>query len=482
MARSQNGWTVFDSPPNATTPYITGRVRPGDVDVIFTYLGKRFNDEVEIIRPDWSWGWAKRPIRGSTSTISNHASATANDYNAPAHPLGKRGTFSDKQVDRIEDILRDLEGVVRWGGHYQSRADEMHFEIIGNAADAKRVADKIRKGTLGRPAVPAWKWDPTVKSDLPLVQREFQKGAGHVTSEALRRYHGVAAVQNALNVKAGANLKVDGFAGPATVKAMGDYERKRKVGTGYSTTPDADSLGPDGLQILYRFVNVPVAPTKPPAKVKARIAIHNTYVKRAPAEVNRTYSALLAKTRPHVVLLQETAQMYGKWSIPGYRPVQFAPVRLNKDHVVETSSSTVLVRNDVTVSYKDLLDLVETWKGPKVGAMHDPRRPLALTVEIEGKALPLLDVHGPFGGDAVAEFNAEIAEWIRARKGPAFVGGDFNQAFDKVMDRVAAPAGAVVDGKAPDMVVFKGLKKTGSANLDRQGSDTHDFKIFDLEI
>lgn len=329
------------------------------------------------------------------------------------------------------------------------------------------------------PGKTTWEWNPKVISDLPLVQHEFQKGAGH-RDGALKRYHGVAAIQNALNVKAGSNLAVDGWAGPTTVAAMGAFERKRDVGTGYATTPDAESLGPDGLQILYRF-KVTEAP-KPPAKVKVRIAIHNVYVKRAVSEVNRTYAALLAMHRPHAVLLQETAQMYGKWQIPGYRVIQFAPKRLNADHVIEISSSTVLVRDDVAVQFKGLLTLTETWKGPKVGAMHDPRAPITFTIEVDGKDLRLLDVHGPFGRDAVAEFNAEIVDWIKASPYPAIAGGDFNEEFAQVMDRVAGPAGALVDGKAPDMVVSKGPRKVGSANLDRQGSDTHDFKIFDYEI
>jgi len=481
MARSQNGWIVFDSPPPATMPHITGRIRPGDVDVIFTYLSDRFDSEVEKIRKDWSWGWAKRNVRGSTSTISNHASATAIDLNAPAHVLGKRNTFSNEQERRIRAILRDLEGVVRWGGDYQNRADEMHFEIVSNAATAKRVADKIRKGTLARPAGDTWKWDPTVKSDLPLVQREFQKGAGVITGEPLKRYHGVAAIQNALNVKGGANLKVDGFAGSATGKAMAAYESRHKVGTGRGTTPDAESLGPEGLQILHRFVNVPPV-EEPPAKVRVRIGIHNVYVKRVPAEVNKTYSALLAKTRPHAVLLQETAQMYGKWNIPGYRVIQFAPVRKNDGHVIETSSNTVLVRNDVAVLFKGLLDLEETWKGPKVGAMHDPRAPITVTIEVDGRELRLLDVHGPFQRDPVAEFNAEIVDWVKSSPYPTLAGGDYNQEFAQVMDRVAEPSGSVVDGKAPDMIVFKRVKKIASENHGKQGSDTHFYKEFDVEI
>lgn len=248
MIASQNGWPVFDTAPDATTPWITGRVRPGDVDVIFTWLGEQFHERVEHIRKDWSWGWAKRSVRGSTA-ISNHASATANDFNAPAHVLGKRGTFTPKQVDAIHAILRELEGVVRWGGDYVNRADEMHFEIIKGAAEVKRVADKIRNGTIGR-AVP-WKWNPEVVSDLAKIQEQFQISAG-VREGKIQRYHGIAAIQNALNVKAGANLPVDGYVGPKTLAAWKAYEQQHG-GTGRLTTPDPKSLGPEGLQIMYRF-------------------------------------------------------------------------------------------------------------------------------------------------------------------------------------------------------------------------------------
>lgn len=248
MIASQNGWPVFDTAPDATTPYITGRVRPGDVDVIFTWLGEQFHERVEHIRKDWSWGWAKRTVRNSTA-ISNHASATANDFNAPAHVLGKRGTFSKKQVAEIHKILGELEGVVRWGGDYEKRADEMHFEIIKNAAAVKAVADKIRRGTLGRAV--AWKWNPDVVSDLAKIQIQFQIAAG-VREGKVQRYHGIAAIQNALNVKAGAKLAVDGYVGPATLDAWKAYERKAG-GTGRLTTPDPKSLGPEGLQIMYRF-------------------------------------------------------------------------------------------------------------------------------------------------------------------------------------------------------------------------------------
>ena len=74
-----------------------------------------------------SWGYAFRPIRGQTETLSNHSSGTAVDLNAEAHPLGKRDTFTNEQ----EIIIRQIAAKYgcKWGGDYKNRADEMHFEI-----------------------------------------------------------------------------------------------------------------------------------------------------------------------------------------------------------------------------------------------------------------------------------------------------------------------------------------------------------------
>jgi hypothetical protein len=93
-----------------------------------------YNENVEpidrgSIRDDWSY--AERDIRGS-DTVSNHASGTAIDLNALTHPMGVRGTFSHKwKVARIHYVLRfRYHGCIRWGGDYEGRPDEMHFEIV----------------------------------------------------------------------------------------------------------------------------------------------------------------------------------------------------------------------------------------------------------------------------------------------------------------------------------------------------------------
>lgn len=99
-----------------------------------------------------------------------------------------------------------------------------------------------------------WAWNPEVVSDLPLIQEQFHIAQGAVKAER-KRYHGVAAIQNALNVKwlkpRGEQLLVrDGWVGPATLRAWRAFESAHK-GTGWKGTPDMVSLRE--LQIAYRF-------------------------------------------------------------------------------------------------------------------------------------------------------------------------------------------------------------------------------------
>lgn len=159
MPTSQNGWPVV--PHDAVTDRAVHGVEfpngwlKGDVDVIFTHLIGRLHREVEPIHAGWCWGWHVKNIEGSTS-ISNHASGTAIDYNAPAHPMGKRNTYSAADRAKIRAILADLDGVVRWGGDYVNRPDDMHFEINKGAAAVHAAANKIR-------------------GELPMNQADFNK-------------------------------------------------------------------------------------------------------------------------------------------------------------------------------------------------------------------------------------------------------------------------------------------------------------------
>lgn len=240
MATSQNGWGVLTTPPPAEIPeFITGRVRPEDVDTIFTYLCHRFNDGVEEIRKEWSWGWNFRPIRGATSGFSNHASATAIDLNAPAHPLGVNGTFTQRQIEKVHEILADLKGVVRWGQDYSGRKDGMHFEIDANAQRVSTIAQKIRNGNM--PDQRAWRPNTARAVHFGRVQEQFLIAAGVQEGEIVRR-NGVALIQNALNeVFPNLHLEVDGFVGRDTLNAWGRWE-DRVGGRGRPRIPDRKTV------------------------------------------------------------------------------------------------------------------------------------------------------------------------------------------------------------------------------------------------
>jgi uncharacterized protein YukE len=148
---SQNGWPV--NPPRGarTIPGTNVRVNVADGpagDVLMHVLGQ-VSSRVEDISLDSQagerddWGYAERNVRGS-GDISNHASATAVDMNATRHVLGAQGTFTTEQSTEIRRILGEVDNVVRWGGDYTGRRDEMHFEIIGTQEQVRAVADRLR--------------------------------------------------------------------------------------------------------------------------------------------------------------------------------------------------------------------------------------------------------------------------------------------------------------------------------------------------
>lgn len=246
MALTRLGWDVLEPGSNRlkSLPWITGKVRSGDAYTILNELGRRFNNEVEKIRKDWSWGYAKRPVRGA-SVASEHSAGTAVDFNAPAHGLGLSGTFSGAQVKAIRRILADLDGAVRWGGDYAGRKDEMHFELKGGVAKLAKVADKINGGTItpvaSKPSKPK-----QAKSDRPTDYKDLEVDGkfGSATAEAVQILmsqiglyereidkkageHTWAAVQEWLNGLGYYHRAVDGYFGYHSVVALQQFLAKK---------------------------------------------------------------------------------------------------------------------------------------------------------------------------------------------------------------------------------------------------------------
>lgn len=142
---TQNGWEAIEDgadPRLVPLPWVTGRVLDGDVRTVLSYFAARFDAEVEPIDAASSWGWAYRPVVGQDDVLSNHASGTAIDLNAPLHPIGATGTFSGEQTDCLRALLDELAPVLVWGGDFD-RPDEMHFEVVGTPEQVTAVAGRI---------------------------------------------------------------------------------------------------------------------------------------------------------------------------------------------------------------------------------------------------------------------------------------------------------------------------------------------------
>lgn len=188
--------------------------------------------------PDWAHGGAVRALDIDV------------DDNDPTRDLRLQVIDATKGDRRVWYVISN--GII-WSRTYGWRArkylganQHTHHVHVSVVEDPKQWQD-----TAPWLKPEGWRWNPEVVSDLAKIQEQFQIAAG-VRHGAKQRYHGVAAIQNALNVKAGADLLVDGWVGADTVKAWAAYERQHG-GTGRATTPDPVSLGPEGLQILYRF-------------------------------------------------------------------------------------------------------------------------------------------------------------------------------------------------------------------------------------
>lgn len=148
--RSQNGWTAnrrdlcrWFRIPGTNVSLLLRSDYAGPLLAAFSEL---FHLRVEPIKDPGCWSYAERPVRGSTTTLSNHASGTAVDLNAPRHPLGRRGTFSAAQTVELRRLLRLTGGALRWGGDYRTRADEMHFELnTTDIALVLRATEALRR-------------------------------------------------------------------------------------------------------------------------------------------------------------------------------------------------------------------------------------------------------------------------------------------------------------------------------------------------
>jgi hypothetical protein len=149
---SYNGWTASKEPAHIkiksyAIPGTSLKIRCAEaVAPLIVGFCKEFNELIEPLDGGQldDWGYCFRMVRGTTTKLSNHSSGTAIDLNATKHPLGKVGTFPAEKVPMIRALARKY-GLF-WGGDYQNRKDEMHFEIN---LSPKKVLELIKALGLG---------------------------------------------------------------------------------------------------------------------------------------------------------------------------------------------------------------------------------------------------------------------------------------------------------------------------------------------
>ena len=141
---SYNGWPA-NSDKNAIgiVPFgdlvglpFPGGIKSGDVATVMAYVASQFHYRVEAVIEGWDWGYTYKANANNPNQLSCHASGTAIDVNAPMHPNGSSGTFSNAQEGEIYAILDEVQGAVDWLHGY----DEMHFEICVSASTLAKIA------------------------------------------------------------------------------------------------------------------------------------------------------------------------------------------------------------------------------------------------------------------------------------------------------------------------------------------------------
>ena len=95
------------------------------------------------LKDGWCWGYANRPIKtptgGFTDTPSNHSWGLAIDINAPENPFGGTTHAIPEEMGAFWETFG-----FRWGGHYDTTQDWMHFEFMGTPEDVLPLTEKAR--------------------------------------------------------------------------------------------------------------------------------------------------------------------------------------------------------------------------------------------------------------------------------------------------------------------------------------------------
>jgi hypothetical protein len=237
---SQNGYSANDRSVIAsyTVPGTTRKLalRKGDVSVVLLDFAAWFDANIERIDtgPLDDWAYAERNIRGSSTTLSNHASGTAMDLNATAHQLGRYNTFNKAQIALIERKLKEYKGVIRWGHDYSGRKDEMHFEINAGAAAVRVQADRIRAKNAHPSTLPKTPVKTPVKKVTPAKAAPkvptVPPFPGNLNSNTVRNNGYLLKWQKQMKARGWTGMGTpDGDGGPKTALVCREFKKEKAI-------------------------------------------------------------------------------------------------------------------------------------------------------------------------------------------------------------------------------------------------------------
>ncbi|QTF81433.1 lysin A [Mycobacterium phage TarsusIV] len=141
---SENGWPYVDQGSCEwfdVAPGVTMQIQQGPP---FTILGAFARDYHAFVEPIFDPDCCCWTQDNSVDT-SNHPGGTACDIRWNKHPFQVRNTFDQSQRATLRELLEFYEGMVFWGGDWQSPVDEMHWQMGYNTYDQKadRPVDKV---------------------------------------------------------------------------------------------------------------------------------------------------------------------------------------------------------------------------------------------------------------------------------------------------------------------------------------------------
>lgn len=431
-ARSHNGWSVIRG-GLWPLPAVTGSVRAGAVWVVFHWLAKQYSTKVEKITRPHSWGYAYRQVRGGRSW-SNHASGTAVDFNAPAHPLGKRGTMTAKQAAACRAIERASGGILNWGDNIP---DEMHWEITRGTPPAKVEAFATR-----------------------LLQQALNRHGAGLTVNDDRDPKMVAALKR---FQVAAGLQDDGVDGPKTWAALD----KAPV----NPTPEPEPEEPE----VPTEPDVPVDPTPEPepqpeptppvAEFVLGVANCQSYDGAKTEKAWRDRAAIFARQGWSVVCVVETTE--------DGRSTMLAELKKLTGHKWKTwtlADKTVAIMWDDAIWSNRSRRVTTTWSPFGHGGVCAP-----LTHRKTGLGVDVISHHTPPSSVATnARKDAAIAASAKLKGSwPTVLAGDFNRAAPSLPDWVrATPKVDTVDkpgSQAIDAAFIRGPIGAGKTTVINPG-------------